>query len=48
MPPRAMTVTTGMRVMWDGRTWDVDGVPAHGEGAGSLSGQVVNLLEVKG
>jgi len=48
MPPRAMTVTTGMRVEWDGRTWDVDGVPAHAEGAGPLSGQVVALLEVKG
>lgn len=48
MPPRAMTVTTGMRVQWDGRTWEVDGVPAHAEGAGSLSGQVVALLEVKG
>lgn len=48
MPRRAMTVTTGMRVQWDGRTWDVDGVPAHAEGAGPLSGQVVALLEVKG
>ena len=48
LPPRAMAVTTGMRVEWDGRTWDVDGVPAHGEAAGSLSGQVVSLLEVKG
>lgn len=48
MPPRAMTITTGMRVAWDGRTWDVDGVPAHAEGAGPLSGQAVNLLEVKG
>lgn len=48
MPPRAMTITTGMRVQWDGRTWDVDGVPAHAEGAGPLSGQVVALLEVKG
>jgi hypothetical protein len=48
MPRRAMTITTGMRVAWDGRTWDVDGVPAHADGAGPLSGQVVNLLEVKG
>jgi hypothetical protein len=48
MPPRAMTVTTEMRVQWDGRIWDIDGVPAHAEGAGPLSGQVVNLLEVKG
>ena len=48
MPPRAMPITTSMRVEWDGRTWDVDGVPAHAEGAGPLSGQVVALLEVKG
>jgi hypothetical protein len=48
MPPRAMAVTTGMRVLWDGRTWEIDGVPAHAEGAGPLSGQVVALLEVKG
>ncbi|MGW2724804.1 hypothetical protein [Streptomyces sp. NPDC001492] len=48
MPPRAMTITTGMRVQWDGRTWEIDGAPAHAEGAGPLSGQVVNLLEVKG
>ena len=48
MPRRAKTVTTGMRVQWDGRTWEIDGVPAHAEGAGPLSGQVVNLLEVKG
>ena len=48
MPPRAMTVTSGMRVAWDGRTWDIDGVPAHAEGAGRLSGQSVSLLEVKG
>lgn len=48
LPPRAMTITTGMRVAWDGRTWDVDGVPGHPEAAGPLSGQVVALLEVKG
>ncbi|MFF7335448.1 head-tail adaptor protein [Streptomyces sp. NPDC008150] len=48
MPPRAMTVTTGMRVQWDGRTWDIDGVPAHAAGAGPLSGQTVALLEVQG
>ncbi|MFF9003663.1 head-tail adaptor protein [Streptomyces achromogenes] len=48
MPPRAVTVTTDMRVQWDGRTWEVDGVPSHAEGAGLLSGQVVALLEVKG
>lgn len=48
MPPRAMTVANGMRVQWDGRTWDVDGVPADPESAGPLSGQVVSLLEVKG
>ena len=48
MPPRAMQITTGMRVTWDGRTWEIDGVPAHAEGAGPLSGQAVNLLEVKG
>ncbi|MFJ8727772.1 hypothetical protein [Streptomyces sp. NPDC093269] len=48
LPPRAMLITTSMRVEWDGRTWEVDGVPAHAEGAGPLSGQVVALLEVKG
>ena len=48
MPPRAMQITEAMRVQWDGRTWDVDGVPARAEGAGPLSGQVVSLLEVKG
>jgi hypothetical protein len=48
LPPRAMRITEWMRVRWDGRTWEVDGVPAHAEGAGPLSGQVVSLLEVKG
>ncbi|MGV9278057.1 hypothetical protein [Streptomyces griseosporeus] len=48
LPPRAFTITTAMRVLWDDRTWEIDGVPAHAEGAGPLSGQVVNLLEVKG
>lgn len=48
LPPRAMRITEWMRIRWDGRTWDVDGVPAHAEGAGPLSGQVVSLLEVKG
>lgn len=48
MPPRAKEITTGMRVAWDGRTWEIDGVPAHAAGAGPLSGQTVNLLEVKG
>lgn len=48
MPPRAKRITEVMRVLWDGRTWDVDGVPAHAAGAGPLSGQVINLLEVKG
>jgi hypothetical protein len=48
MPPRSMTVTSGMRVAWDGRTWDVDGVPADPQSAGPLSGQVISLLEVKG
>ncbi|MFG2970790.1 hypothetical protein ACGFZS_46730 [Streptomyces sp. NPDC048288] len=48
MPRRAIEITTSMRVQWDGRTWEVDGAPAHAEGAGPLSGQAVNLLEVKG
>lgn len=48
LPPRAKTVTAVMRVQWDGRTWEVDGVPANPEQAGPLSGQVVALLEVKG
>lgn len=48
MPPRAPRVTEWMRVKWQGRTWDVDGVPSEAEGAGSLSGQVVDLKEVAG
>jgi len=48
LPPRAMTVTEAMRVEWDGRTWDVAAVPARAEAAGPLSGQVVDLVEVKG
>ncbi|MBL3664529.1 head-tail adaptor protein [Streptomyces sp. M2CJ-2] len=48
MPPRAPRVTEWMRVKWQDRTWDVDGVPAEPEGAGPLSGQVVDLKEVAG
>jgi hypothetical protein len=37
-----------MRVRWQDRTWEVDGVPAVPEQAGPLSGQVVDLKEVAG
>jgi hypothetical protein len=36
------------RIQWDGRTWDIDGVPAHVEQSGPLDGQAITLLEVKG
>ncbi|MGW0920087.1 hypothetical protein ACWD3J_13855 [Streptomyces sp. NPDC002755] len=48
MPPRAPRVTEWMRVRWQGRDWEVDGVPAEPEQAGPLSGQVVDLKEVAG
>jgi hypothetical protein len=48
LPPRAMRVTEWMRVVWQGRTWEVDGVTADFEQAGPLSGQVVDLREVAG
>lgn len=48
MPPRALQVTEWMRVRWQGRTWEVDGVPAVPEQAGPQSGQVVDLKEVAG
>lgn len=48
LPPRAPQVTALHRVEWDGRTWEVDGVPAHAEASGPLSGQTVTLLEVQG
>jgi hypothetical protein len=48
MPARAPRVTEWMRVKWQGRVWDVDGVPAEPELAGPLSGQVVDLKEVAG
>ncbi|MHC3450764.1 hypothetical protein [Streptomyces prasinus] len=48
MPPRAPRVTEWMRVSWQDRVWEVDGVPAEPEGAGPLSGQVVDLKEVAG
>ncbi|MDR3080536.1 MAG: hypothetical protein LBV60_06345 [Streptomyces sp.] len=48
MPPRAPRVTEWMRVRWQGRDWEVDGVPAEPELAGPLSGQVVDLKEVAG
>ncbi|MFF2852685.1 hypothetical protein ACFVT5_41290 [Streptomyces sp. NPDC058001] len=48
MPPRAPQVTEWMRVRWQGRDWDVDGVPAVPELSGPLSGQVVDLKEVAG
>ncbi|MFJ6729373.1 head-tail adaptor protein [Streptomyces sp. NPDC091281] len=48
LPPRAPQVTEWMRVRWQGRTWEVDGVPSTPEAAGPLSGQVVDLKEVAG
>ncbi|MFD3520414.1 hypothetical protein [Streptomyces sp. NPDC058653] len=48
MPRRASRVSEWQRVVWDGRTWEVDGVPADSQVAGPLSGQVVKLLEVAG
>lgn len=48
LPPRAPQVTADMRVQWDGRTWEVDGVPARAEAAGPLGGQTLTLLEVAG
>lgn len=48
LPARAPRVTEWMRVAWQGRTWEVDGVPSDPEATGPLSGQVVNLREVAG
>ncbi|WP_328545467.1 hypothetical protein [Streptomyces europaeiscabiei] len=48
LPPSAPQVTAYHRVQWDGRTWEVDGVPRAVEASGPLSGQTVNLLEVTG
>lgn len=46
--PRGATVPEGARLVWAGRTWEVDGAPADPEGAGPLGGAVVRLLEVAG
>ncbi|MGW2113795.1 hypothetical protein [Streptomyces zhihengii] len=48
MPRIAPRVTEWQRVEWDGRVWQVDGVPDDTQAAGRLSGQVVRLLEVAG
>ncbi|MFJ1648010.1 hypothetical protein [Streptomyces sp. NPDC088258] len=48
MPRRAPRVSEWQRVEWDGRTWEVDGVPDDVQQAGPLSGQAVMLLEVAG
>ncbi|MFD6656916.1 hypothetical protein ACFWEB_17450 [Streptomyces parvus] len=48
MPRRAPWVSEWQRVEWDGRTWEVDGVPRDVQEAGPLSGQTVRLLEVAG
>lgn len=48
LPPNAPRVTAQHRVLWDGRTWEVDGVPRTVEASGPLSGQTVTLLEVSG
>ncbi|MEV4041426.1 hypothetical protein [Streptomyces sp. NPDC049744] len=43
-----VAVTEWMRVSWQGRTWEVDGVPSDPQATGPLAGQVVNLREVAG
>jgi hypothetical protein len=48
LPPSAPQITEWMRVRWQDRTWEVDGVPAVPERSGPLSGQVVDLKEVAG
>ncbi|WP_327335852.1 hypothetical protein OG384_04260 [Streptomyces sp. NBC_01324] len=48
MPRRAPRVSEWQRVWWDGRTWEVDGVPDDTQQSGPLSGQSVRLLEVAG
>ncbi|MFR9794231.1 hypothetical protein ACL07V_37350 [Streptomyces sp. MB22_4] len=48
LPRGAPKVLPQHRVQWDGRTWDVDGVPADVQSSGPLDGQSVTLLEVKG
>ncbi|MFE4420440.1 head-tail adaptor protein [Streptomyces sp. NPDC056817] len=48
LPARAPRVTEWMRVRWQDRTWEVDGVPADPEATGPLAGQVVELREVAG
>ncbi|MFI9598932.1 head-tail adaptor protein [Streptomyces sp. NPDC052043] len=49
LPWRApVRVTEWMRVAWQDRIWEVDGVPEEPELSGPLSGQVVNLKEVAG
>jgi hypothetical protein len=48
LPPRAMRINEWMRVSWQGRTWEVDGVGGDFEESGPLSGQVVDLKEVAG
>lgn len=46
--PRGASISAHARVVWAGRTWEVDGVPDDPEGAGVLGGPVVSLLEVAG
>ena len=48
LPRSAPRVLPQHRVQWDGRIWDIDGVPADVEQSGPLDGQSVTLLEVKG
>ncbi|MET9445351.1 hypothetical protein, partial [Streptomyces sp. NPDC006610] len=48
LPAGAPQVTEWMRVAWQGRVWEVDGVPAGLDAAGPLAGQVVSLREVAG
>lgn len=48
MPRRAPRVSEWQRIRWDGRTWEVDGVPDDTQQSGPLSGQAVRLLEVAG
>lgn len=48
LPLSAPAVSTDHRIQWDGRTWEMDGVPSTVEQSGPLNGQSITLLEVKG
>lgn len=46
--PRGAQIDEHARVVWAGRTWEVDGRPDDPEGAGALGGPMVQLVEVAG